>query len=220
MKRHWQQIAFITGVILATWGNAQAQRIDRNLEQAPTPGETIPAVETNAIRVSEGTLKVKIGYRSHTLETLTASPPGEGPFPAAVISHGVPRKSKHRRSIRLRHLLPVAEDFARRGYKAVIFARRGFASSSGPYAESYGKCSRVRGADYVRAARNAAKDYEATIKALSKHPSVDSERIIAVGQSGGGIAVKALARETGMGDPWRGQLCKWSRVEKGWGKLQ
>ena len=199
MRRRWKAISLTGVVILAMAGNASGQRIDRNLERSTAPGEKIPALETSAIKVSKGARKVKIGFSRNTLETLTATPPGDGPFPVAVISHGVPRKSKHRKSIRLRHLLPIAEDFARRGYKAVIVARRGFASSSGSYAEGYGKCRNVRGANYVRAARNSAKDYAAVIRALSGDPDVDGERIIAVGQSGGGLAVTALARETGIG---------------------
>ena len=115
----------------ASAADSRTGRFDRNLVTARVASPTVPAVPASKIRVSEGKLTVPIGLRNHELETLTATPPGPGPFPLAVISHGVPRSSKDRRKVRLRNLLPVAEGFARRGYRAVIFARRGFATSSG-----------------------------------------------------------------------------------------
>ena len=177
----------------ANAADSREQRFDRNLAMARVESPTVPAVPASKIRVFKGRLTVPFGYRKHELETLTAVPPGAGPLPLAVISHGVPRSSKHRRNVRLRHLLPIAEDFARRGYKSVVFARRGYATSSGSYKDSYGKCKSVTTSSYVRAARNGAKDYAAVIKTLAREPDIDGSRVVAVGQSGGGFAVSALA---------------------------
>ena len=181
---------FATGVQAA---GAVQERIDRNFVPSATAGTTVPAVPASALKVFAGRLTVRIKQRNYDLETLTAMPPGSGPFPLAVVSHGVPRSSKHRKNTRLRHLLPVAEDFARRGYKAVVFARRGYASSSGRYRDSYGSCSKASRSSYVRAARNGARDYDAVITVLARGPDVDASTVIAVGQSGGGFAVSALA---------------------------
>ena len=177
----------------ANAADSREQRFDRNLATARVESPTVPAVPASKIRVSKGRLTVPFGYQKHELETLTAMPPGAGPFPLAVISHGVPRSSKDRGKIRLRQLLPIAEDFAQRGYKSVVFARRGYATSSGSYKDSYGKCKSVTTSSYVRAARNGAKDYEAVIKTLAREPDIDGSRVVAVGQSGGGFAVSALA---------------------------
>ena len=178
---------------------AEEGRIERNFLPASTLSSTVPAVPASAVKVFTGRLAVRIGHRNYELETLTAMPPGSGPFPLAVVSHGVPRSSKNRRNVRLRHLLPVAEDFARRGYKAVVFARRGYASSSGPYKDSYGSCNKASKSSYVRAARNGAKDYAAVITALAREPDVDGSTVVAVGQSGGGFAVSALASRPAAG---------------------
>ena len=178
---------------------AEEGRIERNFVPTSTLGSTVPAVPASAVKVFTGRLAVRIGHRNYELETLTAMPPGSGPFPLAVVSHGVPRSSKNRRNVRLRHLLPVAEDFARRGYKAVVFARRGYASSSGPYKDSYGSCNKAGKSSYVRAARNGAKDYAAVISALAREPDVDGSTVVAVGQSGGGFAVSALTSRPAAG---------------------
>ena len=168
-------------------------RFDRNLAMAAGTSPTVPAIPASNIRVSKGTLTVPFGYRKHRLETLTATPPGAGPFPLALISHGVPRSSKDLRKVRLRNLLPIAEDFARRGYRAVIFARRGFATSSGSFQESYGKCKSVTTRRYLKAVRTAAKDYAAVIRVLAQRTDIDGSKVVAAGQSGGGFAVTALA---------------------------
>lgn len=172
---------------------AKEERIERNFVPAIALGPTVPAVPVSALKVFRGKLAVRIDQRNHELETLTVTPPGSGPFPLAVVSHGVPRNAKHRRKVRLRHLLPVAEDFARRGYKAVVFARRGFASSSGSYKESYGGCNKASGSSYIRAAGSGAEDYAVVIEALAGEPDVDGSTVVSVGQSGGGFAVSALA---------------------------
>ena len=186
-------------LMVAASGNFGAEasgkegRSERNFVHASSPSPTVPAVPTSEIRVFKRRLSVRIGHNRYELETLSAEPDDAGPFPLAVISHGIPRSAKHLRHTRLRHLLPVAIDFARRGYKSVVFARRGVASSSGSFEESYGRCSQASKASYVRAARNGAKDYAAVIKTLARKPDVDGSTAIAVGNSGGGFAVSALA---------------------------
>ena len=152
-KQHHEQDADCGVAMLAlTWGavpsginaaDSKGQRLDRNLLAASSQAPRAPAIPVSKLLVSKGTLTVPFGYQKHKLETLTAMPPGSGPFPLAVISHGIPRSAKELRKVRLRHLLPLAEDFARRGYRAVVFARRGFASSSGTYQEGYGRCKSV-----------------------------------------------------------------------------
>ena len=96
-------------------------------------------------------------------------------------------------------MLPIAEDFARRGYKAVVFARRGYASSTGQYREGYGKCSNASEALYVRLARRGAKEFKAIIKALASDSDVDGSTVIAAGHSGGGFVASALASDSTPG---------------------
>ncbi len=173
--------------------DADAHRIERDLAVASTPGPTIPAIPSSELRIVPGKLSVSFGGWEHELEMITVEPPGPGPFPLAVVSHGNPRKAG---SIRIRSLLAVAKDFARRGYKAVVFARRGFGSSTGNVDEGL---SPHTAWSYARAGQTAAEDYAAVIEALAARPEVDGSTVIAAGQSGGGFAVTALASQPPAG---------------------
>ncbi|MDE0149227.1 MAG: hypothetical protein OXM58_12730 [Rhodospirillaceae bacterium] len=171
------------------------KRIDRNFKPGKKRGKRISAIPVSALRIAKGNVKIQIDGREHRLETLTVTPPGSGPFPLAVVSHGTPTRGGRDalRRLRIRMLLPIAEDFARRGYKAVVFARRGYASSTGPFAESYGRCSDASQATFFHAALEGAKDFGAVIDAFARRPDVDGSTIIAAGHSGGGFAASALA---------------------------
>ena len=171
------------------------KRIDRNFEPGKNRGKRISAIPMSALRIAKGNVKVQIDGREHRLETLIVTPPGSGPFPLAVVSHGSPTRGGRDalRRLRIRMLLPIAEDFARRGYKAVIFARRGYASSSGSYSESYGRCRNTTQSSYFHAALEGAKDFAAVIEAFAHTPAIDGSTIIAAGHSAGGFAASALA---------------------------
>ena len=199
------RLAFVPAVLLSlgqwTVGVPPAAssegRTDRNLVAVGKPGPRLPAIPASDIRVSKGYVTVRFGYQKVKLETLTAQPPGAGPFPLAVVSHGMPTRGgrKARRNVRIRSLLPIAEDFARRGYKAVVFARRGFASSGGETRESYGRCKRANAGSYVRAGEGGAEDYAGIIRTLADAPDVDGTTVVVAGQSAGGFASIALAAE-------------------------
>ena len=106
--------------------SAEPNRKERNFTIAKEPGPTIPAVPESELRVASGMLTVTFSDTGwdYEIETLTVTPPGSGPFPLVPLSPTAIRRRSRR--IRLRSYLAVAENFARRGYKAVIFARRGF----------------------------------------------------------------------------------------------
>ena len=137
-------------------------------------------------------LEISILGWDYELEALVVKPSGTGPLPLAVISHGKPRQALERRSLRLRFLLPIAEDFARRGYYTVVFARRGYASSTSAPAE-LSVCENHPGSPHVRAGSHDADEYQAVIETLAQEPEIDASRTIAVGQSTGGFAAMALA---------------------------
>lgn len=170
---------------------AGSGRTDRNLVPATRPGRRIPALPPEALTLLPGLLSVTIDGARHSLEILSVSPPGAGPFPLAVISHGSPRDRTRRRTTSLRAYLPMAEDFARRGYIAVIFARRGFGRSSGEHVEG-ADCTAT---GYARSARTGAADYVAVIRAMRSDPQVDPTTVIAVGTSAGGFAATGLAAD-------------------------
>ena len=175
--------------------DAAERRVDLNFTAADAPGRKVEAIAADALSIEKGRLAVRIGSGSYDLETLTVTPPGDGPFPLAVVSHGTPTRGGRDalRNVKIRLMLAVAENFARRGYKAVIFARRGYASSSGSYKEGYGGCNDASKSSYVRIARNGAEDFTAVIEALSGRSDIDGSTVIAAGNSGGGFVASALA---------------------------
>lgn len=194
------RFAFVMSIVLAlghlgNGANAANPTEERNFKTAAVPGPVVPAIPGSTLQVTKGKVTVKIGNRKYKLETLTITPPGAGPFPLAVVSHGTPTRGgkKALRRFRIRQMYPIAEDFARRGYKTVVFARRGYASSKGQFQEGYGRCHDATKASYVRVARNGAKDYAAIIEALAREPDVDGSTVVAAGHSGGGFVVSALA---------------------------
>lgn len=165
-------------------------RLERNLTVAQRPGTRLPPIAADALTVETRMLAVTIDGSAYRLHAVTVTPPGSAPFPLAVISHGTPRDPTKRRETSPRSYLAIAEDFARRGYKAVAFVRRGYGESSGSYVETVGVCSAE---GYARSARLAAADYIGVIEAMRADASVDGRAVVAVGQSTGGLAVTALA---------------------------
>ena len=183
--------AGLLGVAACMSTSSGSVRIERNFAVSGASSPTVSAIPVSDLAVAKGRVAVQIGYGQYDLETLTVTPPGPGPFPLAVISHGVGNKTA-RKNLSLRRYLAIAEDFARRGYKSVVFARRGFASSSGSYQEGYSSKD-ATGLSFALAARNGGKDYAAVIETFAKRPEVDGSTVVVVGQSGGGFAASALA---------------------------
>ena len=192
--------AMLAMSILVLPGYALAERIDRNFKPVAAEGRKTPAVPVADLKITKGKVAVQINYREQ-LETLTVQPLGKGPFPLAIISHGTPTKggAEARKKLNIRYMLGVAEDLARRGYKAVIFARRGYASSSGKMSEGYGGCSNANQWSFTEAAQEGTRDFAAVIEALAGQPDVDGKNVIVAGHSGGGFAASALAMDAPAG---------------------
>ncbi|HLJ86204.1 MAG TPA: CocE/NonD family hydrolase [Candidatus Angelobacter sp.] len=123
------------------------------------------------------------------LHAFLVRPNGAGPHPLVLINHGTPRDPAERRTFLPQRMLPMAMEFARRGWAAVILIRRGYGDSGGPFAEDNGRCSHP---DYTRSAEEAVRDFHAALAFLSQRPEIDSHRVLAVGVSAGGFATVAL----------------------------
>lgn len=119
------------------------------------------------------------------LETTVYRPPGDGPFPLAVVNHGkaedLPRAQPRMRPTSMaRYLLE-------RGYAVVVPMRQGFASSSGSYQGA--------GCNVESNGRMQAEDVAATIAHFSRQAWVDPGRIVVIGQSHGGWTTLAYGAE-------------------------
>jgi dienelactone hydrolase len=128
--------------------------------------------------------------RDVELDTLMVRPPGAGPFPLAVITHGTAREPALRRGLRPDWFAVAARSFARRGWATAIVVRHGFGESSGSFDEGYGTCAKP---DFAYSAAVAAGDLAGAVGRLVRLPFVDHTRILGIGQSTGGLAWLAAA---------------------------
>jgi dienelactone hydrolase len=129
------------------------------------------------------------GAGQQGLQVLFVKPDLPGRLPLAVITHGSPLQGEQRRLSSPLFFLPAAIEFARRGWAVAVVMRRGYGSSGGGYAESPGPCTSP---DHARTAAAAGSDIRAAIAYLQKRPDIDASRLIAVGQSTGGLVTVGL----------------------------
>jgi len=126
-----------------------------------------------------------IGTESNIVVT-SFRPPGNGPFPWIVLSHGTATTVQANRAIgRYRPLVPIRE-WVHRGYAVVVPVRRGYGASGGEhFADAYGGCERP---DFPRAGEGAALDLLAVVAWAKADPDLDGKRWVLVGQSAGAFA--------------------------------
>lgn len=126
------------------------------------------------------------------LEALLVRPDAPGKYPLAIISHGAPRKPEDRAGMTPWTSYPSAMEFARRGWAVAVVMRRNYGDSDGKFAEGAGPCERR---DYTSGAKASTQDIRAAISSLAQRTDIDSTRILAIGQSAGGMATVALTAD-------------------------
>ena len=138
--------------------------------------------------------RIHIDGFDYSLEGKLFRPESEGRFPLVVLAHGACGKGCRSRYKESRLSSP-ARVFARSGYVAYTFNRIGYGKSDGhrlkPH-RAYAGIEGCRKQNFIRAARRTGLQARLVIQAMTRHEFVDPERILAVGQSGGGMAVLAL----------------------------
>jgi dienelactone hydrolase len=128
--------------------------------------------------------------RGVDMRTLVFRPPGDGPFPLVVLSHGTIQSEARRIDLRAPLYGAAAQWFVGRGYAVVVPQRPGHGETGGPYLEYHGSCADP---DYRKAAFGTARSVEAAIAYMTAQPFVRKTGIILVGQSGGAWGSLALA---------------------------
>ena len=132
------------------------------------------------------------GPGSAELEAIVVRPDDRLPYPLALLNHGSPRNASDRPTMTPYSMWAQAVAFARRGWVAVAFMRRGFGRSGGEWAESYGSCANP---DYAKAGQAAASDIAAVAKFMAGEPYVSRGKWISVGHSAGAFATVALTAD-------------------------
>jgi dienelactone hydrolase len=137
-----------------------------------------------------------IGGQTYRLDALVVRPDDNQPHPLVLINHGSPRDAGDRPGMMPNRMWPQAAAFARRGWTAVIFLRRGYGRSQGGWVEKYGSCGNP---DYTAAGRTAAADLAAVARYMLGQPYVAKDKWISVGVSAGGFATVALTADAPPG---------------------
>lgn len=140
-----------------------------------------PALDTS---LNEAIVKVpKRGTPvNFELEATLFKPPGDGPFPLAVINHG---KAYGNPAFQSRARYPhAARELVKRGFAVVIPMRQGFSKSGGTYISP--------GCNVGSNGEMQAEDVVATLDYMTAQPYVDRQRIVVMGQSHGGLTTLAF----------------------------
>ncbi|MCC2096330.1 MAG: alpha/beta hydrolase [Hyphomicrobiales bacterium] len=155
----------------------------------PATSALARGANAGGMSIEDTFMKVRIKDSIYRLNVLIVGKTGGGRKPVALLTHGKPLGQLRMSTTSAMRYLPIARDFAWRGYLAVVVVRRGFGRSDGPLPVTLG-CSAT---DLAPRFEAAADDLEAVVKELAKRPDADISRVIALGASAGGAAVTALA---------------------------
>jgi dienelactone hydrolase len=119
-------------------------------------------------------------------------PPGDGPFPLAVIAHATTQNALRRAQMPQPGYRPLAAWLVARGFAVLVPERPGHGATGGPYLEDQGGCDE---ADYSRAGRATAGEIAAAAGFVRKQSFIRPDGMVIVGHSAGGWGALALAGE-------------------------
>lgn len=144
-----------------------------------------------AAGMREHVLRVPVvaGLEQAYIDVTVFRPPGDGPFPLLVLSHGSPRSVEDRRRAGRQRLVAQSEAFVAMGFAVVVPTRRGYGESGGAWAETYGSCNSP---DYHAAGLETARDLRAAVDAVRGEPWA-GKRVVLAGQSAGGFGSVAAS---------------------------
>ena len=123
-------------------------------------------------------------------------PPGTGPFPVVVFSHGRASDAADRAHLKVGVSNAQLHFWLARGDAVVAPIRPGYGASGGPDAENSGARFDDRGQckthpDYRGTAAAAVRSIDATLAWLRSQPWADVHHVLLVGQSVGGLTTVA-----------------------------
>lgn len=119
-------------------------------------------------------------------------PPGDGPFPLAVIAHASTQNVLRRAQLPQPEYRALAAWLVARGFAVLVPERPGHGATGGRYLEDQGGCDE---ANYARAGRATADVIAAATGVLRKASFIRPQGMVIVGHSAGAWGALALASE-------------------------
>jgi dienelactone hydrolase len=119
-------------------------------------------------------------------------PPGDGPFPLAVIAHASIQNVLRRAQMPQPEYRALAGFLVARGFAVLVPERPGHGATGGKYLEDQGGCDE---ADYAKSGRATADEISAAMGFVRKQSFIRPEGVIVIGHSAGGWGALALAGE-------------------------
>ena len=123
-------------------------------------------------------------------------PPGDGPFPLALIAHASTQNVLRRAQMPQPEYPALAAWLVARGFAVLVPERLGHGATAGKYLEDQGGCDE---ADYSRAGRATADEISAALNFLRGQSFIRQDGAVVLGHSAGGWGALALARENPQG---------------------
>jgi dienelactone hydrolase len=123
-------------------------------------------------------------------------PPGDGPFPLALIAHASTQNALRRAQLPAPDYPGLASALVARGYAVVVPERPGHGATGGSYLEDQRGCD---DADYFRAGTATAQAIRAAWDSLQSQSFIRRDGGVLLGHSAGGLGVLALAAEPPRG---------------------
>jgi dienelactone hydrolase len=123
-------------------------------------------------------------------------PPGEGPFPLAIVAHATSQNVLRRAQMPQPEYRALAVWLVARGFSVLVPERPGHGATGGPYLEDQGGCDE---ADYARAGRVTADSIAAALDFMRGQSFVRRDGAVIVGHSAGAWGALALAERNPQG---------------------
>ncbi len=123
-------------------------------------------------------------------------PPGDGPFPLALIAHASTQNVLRRAQMPQPEYRALSAWLVKRGFAVLVPERLGHGATGGRYLEDQGGCDE---ADYIGAGRATAGEIASALTYLRGQSFIQRDGTVIVGHSAGAWGALALAAENPQG---------------------
>src|ERR1700754_2764221 len=123
-------------------------------------------------------------------------PPGEGPFPLAIVAHATSQNVLRRAQMPQPEYRVLAAWLVARGFAVLVPERPGHGATGGRYLEDQGGCDE---ADYAKAGRATADSIAAALDFMRGQSFVRQDGVVIAGHSAGAWGALALAGRNPQG---------------------